>query len=624
MRLKHDKRGVSNVIVVMLSLVLMVIIVGNVVLWSYQMNQLDWERMQENVNVLNATRITRSLWFTAQSEFAISQGSRVSGTYQGTKAFDGIHETFIEVNETTQVFHPSAYSAMNGTTYLSGALADLRIDNAVHMIFRGYDSLTSPQTLYAHQETTAIAGTNYYVWNLVSADAGGTTLSASAATTGRKLFGKWVYPLTGVSLIPASAWTVYYRARIDSPAITVYCDVDVLIRKSDGTVRTTIATQAASSPDLSTVFSTVSGTYSWANYTVANQTDFLEIDFYAEVTKSSPGKYAYLRIDDNILALSEQTRVTNICLPSAYTCEVDFSGVSNTQNWSKLTWAVDSALTKDSVNVTLQLYNYVTSSYPTSGDGYISYNSSAAPDTDETYNQTITTNPTDFRDATGNWKIKVKCVKATTAPFNLKIDWTEFKTTTPDVYRLCISNSFSIDLSQYPLAYIHGFEILIKYNATENTEKWFLKAYNWTAANFGDSGFNETQGNQPILNEWNEYAVNITDGWEDYVWNNGTLIVEFLDEGLNATQTTVEIDFLGVRAIIDGTRLELGNSSPLTVHIVAIWVINSSSHQRYNANLFINSGEEATYIRSDMTLPESGFIAKVVTERGNIAVFASS
>jgi len=47
LNLKRNKRGVSNVIVVMLSLVLIVVIVGNVVLWSYQMDQLDWEKCKK-------------------------------------------------------------------------------------------------------------------------------------------------------------------------------------------------------------------------------------------------------------------------------------------------------------------------------------------------------------------------------------------------------------------------------------------------------------------------------------------------------------------------------------------------------------------------------------------------
>ncbi|MDI6806102.1 MAG: hypothetical protein QMD20_05520, partial [Candidatus Bathyarchaeia archaeon] len=57
-KFRQAKRGVSNVIVVMLSLILIVLIVSNVVLWSYQMNQFDLERMQENIKIANVTRVT--------------------------------------------------------------------------------------------------------------------------------------------------------------------------------------------------------------------------------------------------------------------------------------------------------------------------------------------------------------------------------------------------------------------------------------------------------------------------------------------------------------------------------------------------------------------------------------
>jgi len=51
--LKQDRHGVSNVIVVVLSLVLVVIIVANVVIWSFQMSQLDWERSQEEIKIVD-------------------------------------------------------------------------------------------------------------------------------------------------------------------------------------------------------------------------------------------------------------------------------------------------------------------------------------------------------------------------------------------------------------------------------------------------------------------------------------------------------------------------------------------------------------------------------------------
>jgi hypothetical protein len=66
-RLKRDKRGVSNVMVVMLSLVLIVIVVDNIVLWDYQMNQLDWERMQEKIEITAAVSEGTVSLFTIQN-----------------------------------------------------------------------------------------------------------------------------------------------------------------------------------------------------------------------------------------------------------------------------------------------------------------------------------------------------------------------------------------------------------------------------------------------------------------------------------------------------------------------------------------------------------------------------
>ncbi len=78
----RNRRGVSNVIIVVLSLVILVIIASNVILWSYQMNQLDWEKAQENLDIINVTNvnITYSEWFTSQTEYQVNLGSQVSGT----------------------------------------------------------------------------------------------------------------------------------------------------------------------------------------------------------------------------------------------------------------------------------------------------------------------------------------------------------------------------------------------------------------------------------------------------------------------------------------------------------------------------------------------------------------
>ncbi len=624
-RLKCDKRGVSNVIVVMLSLVLIVIIVGNVILWSYQMNQLDLERMQEAVTVSDVSRVTSSPWFTAGNEYSVNVGTRLNGTYVDTQAVDSNPETFREeITSTNYVFNPSGYLLGGTTKYISGAVSDLTTDNSAYMVFRSYPSATSAKTLYAHQEQTIVGGRVSHFLNLSFADATGTTLSADAQNEGRLFMGRFVYQLTGVQSIPASTWTVYYRAQKTISFITAHCDIDILIRTSAGAVRSTIATDVAGSADLSTSWSTLSGTYSWANYTVVDQTDYLEIIFYMHVTTKKNNEYVQLRIDDNTLAVTDQTRIAGVILPSTYTVQIELTGSSNTQNWQSLTWIVNSAFTTAIVNTTLQLYNFYTSQYPTNGDGYIAYTSNPTPNTDETINQTIVANPTYYRNSTGAWKIRITGVKDTTSPFDLKLDWVEFKGTETGIYRLNITNSYTVDLQIYPIVYTRSIDILLRYNVSNSDEKWFLKAYNWTAAGFSDIGFNDTGGNQPTLGQWNEYAISITNNLKDYIAENGTILLEFFDEGTGANQTPVEVDFLGVRAMIDGTRINVKNSSPLTVRVVAIWIVNSTNHQRYDANLFMNSGEEATYIRADISLPEDGYIARVVTERGNIAVFAGS
>jgi hypothetical protein len=45
-RLRHDRRGINNVITAMLGLVIIAIVVANVFIWNYEMNAVDWERAQ--------------------------------------------------------------------------------------------------------------------------------------------------------------------------------------------------------------------------------------------------------------------------------------------------------------------------------------------------------------------------------------------------------------------------------------------------------------------------------------------------------------------------------------------------------------------------------------------------
>jgi hypothetical protein len=303
-----------------------------------------------------------------------------------------------------------------------------------------------------------------------------------------------------------------------------------------------------------------------------------------------------------------------------FAVEVEFTGTSNTETWMQLAWTVDSSFTTGNVTVTLQLWDYQAGGYSTSGEGYITYTSGTTPNTDETRSQNIT-NPNRFIDASGNWKLKAKCVKSASEQFDWKVDLIELRFESQSDYALGIIGSFVLDTFAYPPEYIDSVEIQIGFMASDNLENWFLKAYNWANGQYNDIGTPIT----PETEEFKYYTVSLPAGiWQNYVNSgNSTVKVKFCDANLDADQTTINIDFFAVRIILNGTLFKFKNNSASTIHIIAIWIINATHHERYDADFFINPGENATQMRTDISLPSGDFTVKVVTEKGNIAVISN-
>ena len=74
---------------------------------------------------------------------------------------------------------------------------------------------------------------------------------------------------------------------------------------------------------------------------------------------------------------------------------------------------------------------------------------------------------------------------------------------------------------------------------------------------------------------------------------------------------------------IGGACFTFKNKGALTTHLVSLWIIDSTIHRRYDIDLIINSGETLSYVRSDIHLPKGQYVVKVVTERGNIAIYSN-
>jgi hypothetical protein len=111
-------------------------------------------------------------------------------------------------------------------------------------------------------------------------------------------------------------------------------------------------------------------------------------------------------------------------LPTQETCQVILSGLSNTLNLNSLSWAIDES-SSTTAGVTLQLFNYNSGQYPTSGDGYIT--STLGP-ANSTQQQTITVNPTNYRDTLGRWQFSIIARASVSSPFNLNLDLARYRT----------------------------------------------------------------------------------------------------------------------------------------------------------------------------------------------------
>jgi hypothetical protein len=562
-RLKREKRGISTVIVVMLSLVLVVVIVGNVVLWSYQMNQLDWEKMQERIDIVNTQSINEN-W--------------------------------------TQ--NPTAYALKGSTSWVSGDVLDLAADDDVYITFRSYYSGTgtvdfvdnnlsdvdSSADIGTHSDFSAQYGIDGIMDTLQEGDAGGGEQWISPTGyedpgSGWNLETRAYDDSLGTfawAWIPADSWSEYlvlthnaitcdkiqYWVRVQNVAIDqLEVDIDngswINVHSGAGTWREWVNVSFSETSVTRMRFRFHNSHASQNRWVLLYEADFLqlpnyELDLEVQWTNVNYDHvierlYIYggtmgaenIRVDVwtgsewenllsdlvsgwNIISVSSYLNSSTFTLrfkggtetsdtvqdswdidaalllvwTYEYTLEVEFTGLSNVEDWTQLEWTTNTAWTTGSVNVTLQLYNFTLDGYPTSGDGFVAYTSDSSPNVDENRSQTININPTDFRNATGHWKLKIKGTKTGTTRFDLKADWVEFR------------------------------------------------------------------------------------------------------------ETKI------------GTLFTFENGGPVTSHLVSLWINNSTSHQRYEMDLFIAPGETASYFCKNIILSDGEYIIKVSTKRGNMAVFS--
>lgn len=108
---------------------------------------------------------------------------------------------------------------------------------------------------------------------------------------------------------------VWISAYTNLTDLDVKANIDVIVRKSDDTIRSTLLTNVGDTALLtSDSWATTTITFAFPGYTVVDTTDYLEIDIYAEATSNnSAGPVSVeFRIDDPTLPIADQMKIGEV------------------------------------------------------------------------------------------------------------------------------------------------------------------------------------------------------------------------------------------------------------------------------------------------------------------------
>ena len=726
--LKSDRHGISNVLVVMLSLILIVVITANVVLWSYQMNQLDWEKTQEKFEITNAGR--KSQYFTSANEYFLNNGNRVEGTFRDTWAADNAYETFreeITLSPTTKTNAFIAYRdyalnipktrTWNGETASWGPQCDMpnagspvRFARAAYCPLeqRSFELIVVTLSDDGFLDAYVWNGTSWIVtneiarvWTTAQSGAQRPFDIAYETASGRALL---VYDVDVADATkdlgyriwtPNEGWSSEYY--IDFPGVAstnpTISFVELASNPDPASNQIAMAFLDQTNQD---AFAAIWNGSAWTLTTTLTTTTGA-----TSSTRESIG-VAYSTYYKKILAVSgngtdsmawkwyvqgendwrtgtpfdpDPDVGNNVCFitlkpdPAANATHdyIMFAGVNSLYDLNAWAWnmaeetpgryhivnEVDDGLDTHAQRCIDFAWE------PTGNRGlivwgtttdYINYNTYSISSGWGPYwtNKRIVsmgTHPwiqlkTNPRDIEGDVKILGAFISSYNTIGSLKWDGStltvigDYAITTNAVgytyecfdvefchygnaYSLSFIGDFILDIDQYPLRQIDSVEIQVRIRASDNFENWLLKAYNWTCGQY------DVVGQISATDFFKDYTV-FLQGWQSYVSNNGTIRLEFCDAKADAYQTRVDVDFFGVRILLKGVLFTVRNYGASTIHVVSIWITNTTYHRRYDENLFINSGETLTCIREDVTLPSGNFTVKIVTDKGSIAVFTGS
>jgi len=604
----------------MLSLVILVIIVENVVLWSYQMNQFDIERMQEDLKITNVASVNGSSpWFPAQNEFIVDSGSRISGTYLNTQSVDGSYESFSESNVQTPglSWWNTDYAYRKGVTITNNALSVLSTNYTLSVTV-DTASLISSGKLMPNGNDLRIAYDSGTSWMELDREVDDINSSSTQV---------WFRTQAPISANSSdNSYYIYYgNPNAGSPPANesnVYLWFDDFNRANEPDIKTETAYQVK----------TGGGTWSIENDTLKNvgasgDPNKLIITALGNVTAPVD---MLVKIDVASFAGGDTSRMGLSCCmdsspqPGSGYCSLFHNDMDSLDLLNDLrSWGAHSSLSW-SLNTWYYMRFRVT--VPASGIGEVkvwpvntvepelwTLNDSFGRGSVRGFGEigfagSRTSDVTYFDD------IVVRYIVDPEPTTSLNAEQNQFSN------GLEIDGAFPVDVPTYPLANINTVEIAVDYRDSVAGGTLYLSAYNWTASAFSSYGFNSTTGHQSTT-WWDSYAVNLTDQWNSYLNSNGTVYMKIQEMGSGSNQTIIDIDQVAIRVSANMVTFIFENDGPETAHLVDLWIDNATLHQRYEIDLYVNSGDTVSYSLANVSLPNESYTIRVVTERGTVAIY---
>jgi hypothetical protein len=346
--------------------------------------------------------------FNPGFDYVDNANLNVSGTHTNFNAQqaapDGVFDTLAETASGTTLVpsYPTNYNLLNSTTWASGPISYLQVNDGNYMSFHSYGSSFAGSATFGYTtkggSTNAldtVRGSRFTITQTGLATNITASLNSNVAFKAKAA----IYSSDGVNRVGITEEKIFNNANgwvtfnfLTQPILSASTDYVLVVWSNSSSV--TINRDGGTAERFE-----ASGTYPTWPASVTDQGSQRTFSIYCTFSPASQ-----------------------------YTAQVELTGNSTMPlPWNDLVWTIDSSASQSSVAATFQLFNYSSGQYSLSGDGYMT--NTLGPG-DLTKPQTIMVNPANFANSSGFWKVNITAVKSTASPFDLNLDFIQYS---PDV-----------------------------------------------------------------------------------------------------------------------------------------------------------------------------------------------